>query len=100
MHQLAEIDVLQRQGAIEPPDLLYLTRRAMQPQRDAVLPRASTCAPGMRLVRPGFSYKTTGYVLWQRGAQKLLASGYLERRARPRLNHTFAGRVTGDAART
>ena len=40
LQQLVEVHALQRQGAIEPPDLLYLTRRAMQPQRDAVLPRS------------------------------------------------------------
>jgi hypothetical protein len=33
----------------------------------------------VRLVRPGFSYKTTAYLLWQGGAAKLLAARYEKR---------------------
>lgn len=33
----------------------------------------------VRLVEPGFSYKTTAYILYHRGAQKLLNSGFLNK---------------------
>jgi hypothetical protein len=57
---------------------MYLGRRAMRPEHDRLLPRASalTNAPPLRLVVPGFSYKTTAYLLWPSGARKLLSAGY------------------------
>ena len=73
------------------PDALYLGRNAMRPEHDRLLPRvaevagaasagsspaAASTRPAVRLVVPGFSYKTTAYLLWRRGAEKLLASGY------------------------
>ena len=78
VHQLAML----AEGATAPPDLLYVARKPMLPDR-ARLPRsaagaaAQVRAPG--LVLPGFSYKTTAYVLWPSGAAKLLAAGYLQR---------------------
>ena len=79
---LREVAALVAEGATAPPDLLYLARKPMLPDR-ARLPRsaagaaAQVRAPG--LVLPGFSYKTTAYVLWPSGAAKLLAAGYLQR---------------------
>lgn len=77
---LDEVRALTAAGKIDEPDALYLGRRAMRPEHDRVLPRAreevGAGAPSMRLVVPGFSYKTTAYVLWRSGARKLLASGF------------------------
>ena len=103
------------------PDALYLCRKAMRPENDRLLPpsRAGVAGaagsgegiPKVRLVVPGFSYKTTAYVLWTRGAAKLLASGYTRKlipvddflaltyakheakigEARPDLDELFAG---------
>lgn len=73
---LAEVGALVAAGAVEGADALYLTRRAMRPENDRLLPRCGAGGPAVRLVVPGFSYKTTAYVLWASGARKLLASGY------------------------
>ena len=79
---LREVDALVAEGLTQPPDLLYVARRAMQPDRER-LPRSAagreTDRPRPGLALPGFSYKTTGYVLWPSGAAKLLRSGYLQR---------------------
>lgn len=79
---LREVDALVAEGLAQPPDLLYVARRAMQPDRER-LPRSDagrdTGRPRPGLALPGFSYKTTGYVLWPSGAAKLLRSGYLQR---------------------
>mmetsp|Transcript_67002 Transcript_67002/g.200164 ORF Transcript_67002/g.200164 Transcript_67002/m.200164 type:complete len:303 (+) Transcript_67002:21-929(+) len=78
---LAEVEALVRSGATPPPDLLYLARRAMKPADDKYVGergRASLASTArVRLVRPGFSYKTTAYVLYKRGAQKLLRTGFV-----------------------
>ena len=75
---LPQLDELERQGQIDPPDLLYLSRKPLAPDRGTLeRPKGAECRH--RLVRPGFSYKTTAYVLWRRGAEKLTASGYTER---------------------
>ena len=80
---LAEVDELVRTGATPPPDLLYLARRAMKPSDDRLVGergRASASSSArVRLVQPGFSYKTTAYVLYRRGAKKLVESGYLRK---------------------
>ena len=84
---LREVAALEAAGEIAPPDLLYLGRRAMAPAADRLLPRAAavggSSAPAPpaspRLVVPAFSYKTTAYVLWPRGAAKLLRARYLDR---------------------
>lgn len=87
---LDEVDALVADGLVAPPDLLYLTRRAMRPEHDQLLPRKGEprlirTASGdevmgpPRLVVPGFSYKTTAYVLYRRGAAKLAESGYLSK---------------------
>lgn len=87
---LDEVRYLFAAGALPSghPDALYLGRKAMRPEHDKLLPRAAEAAqemhanggggskPSVRLCIPGFSYKTTAYVLWRSGAQKLLASGY------------------------
>ena len=75
---LPQLDELERQGQIDTPDLLYLSRKPLAPDRGTLeRPKGAECRH--RLVRPGFSYKTTAYVLWRRGAEKLTASGYTER---------------------
>lgn len=74
---ISEADALAAAGTTPPPDLLYVARRPMRPECDVPLPRAGG-ESGVRLVRPAFSYKAGACVLWRRGAQKLLASGYLE----------------------
>lgn len=89
-HALVEAAALARAGVVD-PDALYLCRKAMRPENDVLLPLSGegvggggsdpageSTAPGrkVRLVVPGFSYKTTAYVLWTSGARKLLASGY------------------------
>ena len=64
-------------GLAEEPDGLYLGRNPMRPEHDRLLPRAregagaGAGAASVRLLVPGFSYKTTAYVLWRRGAPKL-----------------------------
>ena len=88
---LNEVSALVDARVIEAPDAIYLGRRAMRPEHDRLLPRASECANSSaaaaaaaharpvcrnRLVAPGFSYKTTAYLLWPSGARKLLASGF------------------------
>lgn len=98
---LDEVYALAAAGALPggQPDALYLGRKAMRPEHDRLLPRASDVQAGssastavssngsssggggakrsaVRLCVPGFSYKTTAYVLWRSGARKLLASGY------------------------
>ena len=75
---LDELALLVEEGIVPPPDAMYLGRKAMRPEHDRLLPRA-TCGAAKSQVRicvPGFSYKTTAYLLWQRGAHKLLLSGY------------------------
>ena len=79
---LDEVAALVAAGATAPPDALYLARNAVRPECDRLLPPSGAAAPRVRLVVPGFSLKTTAYVLWPRGAAKLLASG-LERRLIP-----------------
>ena len=88
---LAEIAALVREGVIHEPDACYLCRKAMRPELDHVLPRSRShvatmtdgdIPPTPKLLIPGFSYKTTAYLLWQRGARKLLASD-LERKLIP-----------------
>ncbi len=69
---LCELEALVAQGVIEQPDAMYLARRPMRPELDQVLPPSGSDTPSVRLVKPGFSYKTTGYLLWRRGARKLL----------------------------
>ena len=65
-------------GLVEEPDGLYLGRNPMRPEHDRLLPRsregagAGAGADTVRLLVPGFSYKTTAYVLWSRGARKPL----------------------------
>jgi hypothetical protein len=65
-------------GLVEEPDGLYLGRNPMRPEHDRLLPRsregagAGAGADTVRLLVPGFSYKTTAYVLWRRGARKPL----------------------------
>ena len=85
---LNEIAALVAVGATAEPDAIYLGRRAMRPEHDKLLPRACQCASDReamppscptRLLVPGFSYKTTAYLLWPRGARKLLASGYAQK---------------------
>ena len=74
---LEEVAALVAGGHLDPPDALYLGRKAMRPEHDQLLPRARDGATGgVRLCVPGFSYKTTAYVLWPTGAAKLLASNY------------------------
>ena len=84
---LAEVTALVAGGAIAEPDAMYLARKAMRPEHDKLLPRATECGGGhggatrdrpcpVRLLVPGFSYKTTAYLLWSSGARKLLASGF------------------------
>jgi hypothetical protein len=82
---LAEVAALVAEGVTSPPDGLYLARKAMRPENDRTLPfsrasgGASEAGPParrrLRIVVPGFSYKTTAYVLWRSGAAKLLQSG-------------------------
>ena len=85
---LDEVAALVAVGATAEPDAIYLGRRAMRPEHDKLLPRACQCASDReamppscptRLLVPGFSYKTTAYLLWPRGARKLLASGYAQK---------------------
>lgn len=80
---LREVEALVDSGATAPPDLLYLARRAMKPASDKLVGergRASaTSSARVRLVEPAFSYKTTAYVLYRRGAQKLLRSDFVRR---------------------
>lgn len=81
-----EVHALVAAGTIDEPDGCYLYRKAMRPEHDRLLPRSSRAAcegsgaagggTAARLLVPGFSYTTTAYLLWSRGAQKLLASGY------------------------
>ncbi|KAL1522256.1 hypothetical protein AB1Y20_017251 [Prymnesium parvum] len=78
-----EVEALVQQGATSEPDLLYLTRRAMKPGDDVPVGDRGRARGGrntrIRLVTPGFSYKTTAYILYKRGAQKLLQSGFLRK---------------------
>jgi len=78
---LEQVAALERERHIEPLDMLYLSRKAMQPARDLALESETSSGgnPRVRLVRPSFSYKTTAYVLWRRGARKLLNSGYTKK---------------------
>ena len=62
---LDEVDALVENGTIKPPDAMYLTRKAMRPEHDKLLPRSERSdVPTVRLLIPGFSYKTTAYLLW------------------------------------
>ena len=83
LEALAQIQQLVADGTIEAPDALYLGRKAMRPEHDRVLPRPASrdghAASSVRLLVPGFSYKTTAYILWRSGAEKLLRSGYEEK---------------------
>ena len=72
---LDEVRWLVASGRIAPPDAMYLGRKAMRPELDELLPRSGE-STGVRIITPGFSYKTTAYLLWRRGAIKLLSSGY------------------------
>ena len=55
--------------------------------------RASAASSSrVRLVAPGFSYKTTAYVLYRQGAKKLLESGYLREVRLPTLTKLHAAR--------
>jgi len=78
---ITEAEALHAAGVIDAPDLMYLARRPMRPHCDVLLPRTVGMAVGqtvgtVRLVRPSFSHKTTAYVLWRRGAEKLLAATF------------------------
>ena len=86
---LDEVSALVAAGTLEaPPDALYLGRKAMRPEHDRLLPLAASSSSSssvsssagekspVRILVPGFSYKTTAYLLWRSGAAKLLASGY------------------------
>ena len=73
---LQEMSALVAAGRLAPPDALYLGRKAMRPENDELLARSHDGSSSVRLVVPGFSYKTTAYVLWPSGAAKLLAAGY------------------------
>jgi len=81
----AEAEGLHAAGAIDQPDLMYLARRPMCPHRDVLLPHSVADAGSDKdafklcLVRPAFSYKLTAYVLWKRGAEKLLQADYLKK---------------------
>lgn len=105
---VARLEALAAAGDVAAPDLLYLARKACWPRREAnrssIAPRgaatgaaagsaprersidadtvrgdAASSSPGVEIVVPAFSYKCTAYVLWNAGARKLLASGYLSR---------------------
>mmetsp|Transcript_55426 Transcript_55426/g.127388 ORF Transcript_55426/g.127388 Transcript_55426/m.127388 type:complete len:271 (-) Transcript_55426:183-995(-) len=108
---VVQAEALHASGSIDAPDLLYVARRPMRPHHDVLLPRTADAAEAKcRLVRAAFSSKSTAYVLWRSGAEKLIAARYLQKLipvddflpilydrhdkgpglARPDLDHLFA----------